>query len=154
MAGTRAHTEAEKARAVGLALVNGTQAAAETSGVSRRTIQRWVDDPAMAQLVAENSEAVKGHLWAGMQVALDSVIEGLKQPEAPLQARVIAFGVLYDKHALMSGEATSRSESKNISDDLPASVKRELRRRYADLRSSGGDAVAGASEQGPASTEG
>jgi hypothetical protein len=52
---------------------------------------------------------------------------------APLRDKAIAVGVLFDKLALMRGEATSRSESKDISDDISPTVKRELRRRYAEL---------------------
>lgn len=154
MAGTRAHTDSEKAKAVGLALLRGTAAAAEASGVSQRTVQRWVDDPAMARLVAETKDGVRDHIWAGMQIGLEAVVAGLKDPDAPLQARANTFGILFDKWALMSGEATSRSESKDITDDIPLSVKRQLRSRFADLAGDPGDGVAAEGAHGAAATEG
>ena len=149
MSGTRAHTDSEKAQAVGIALLRGTKAAADQSGVSQRTVQRWVDDPAMAQLVAETKDGVRDHIWAGMQIGLASVVEGLKDPDAPLQARANTFGILFDKWSLMAGEATARTESKNITDDIPSSVKRELRRRFADLSGDSRDGVAPEGERGP-----
>lgn len=153
MSGTRAHSDTEKAEAVGLALVRGTKAAAEATGVSQRSVQRWVDDPAMARLVAETNENVRGHLWAGLQLGLESVL-GALDGDAPLRDRAVAFGVLFDKWALMSGEATSRTESKDISDDIPASVKRQLRTRFADLAGDPGDGVAAEGAHRPEATEG
>jgi hypothetical protein len=154
MSGTRAHTDSEKARAIGIALVSGTEVAAKSAGVSRRSVQRWVDDPAMSRLVAEKRETVGSHLWAGMQVALESVVAGLKDPDAPLQARATTFGILFDKWALMSGEATARTETKDVTVDLPDDIRRDLRDRFSDRLRTPDEGVEAEGAQGAATPAG
>jgi hypothetical protein len=147
--------EARKAEAVGLALITGTEAAAKALGVSQRSVQRWVDDPRMADLVAEKTEVVTDHLWAGVQIGLESVVKGLQSDE-PLAARTTAFGVLFDKWSLLSGRATSRSET--VGSSLPPEVQRGLRERFSELArvhaSSEEPSVEAASEASPAAAEG
>lgn len=81
----------------------------------------------MAQLRAETKADVQADVWAGFQSGVRRIVELL--PETKDLGKVaIATGVLYDKFALMAGEATTRSESVALTDGLDADEKRRLRK--------------------------
>ena len=120
----------ERAKAVGIALMDGAQAASDAMGIPRTTIVQWMDLPEYAELRQKTPEAVSDMFWAAVQIGVDQVAQGLLRDE-PLRDKAVALGILYDKHALMTGQVTGRIESVNLTDDLPADVKRELRARLA-----------------------
>lgn len=70
------------------------------------------------------------------------------------QALAMTAAILIDKYRLEAGEATERSERKDISDDLPANVKRQLRDRFADSVRGEAAAVEAEGEAGPATPTG
>lgn len=120
-------TQRQKAEIVGLAEVIGIRPAARQAQVPESSLRRWREDPDMAQLRAETKVEVQADVWAGFQTGVRRIVELL--PEATDLAKVaIATGVLYDKFALMSGEATTRSESVALTDGLDADEKRRLRK--------------------------
>lgn len=131
-----------RAEAVGLALVKGVPAAAKETGIPQRSIREWRNAPEFAELRLSAREDVASVMWVAIQDGLDEVHAGLTNPNERLRDKADALFGLMQQHALMTGEATSRTEAKNITDELPANVKRELRRRYADLTRDPGDGVA------------
>lgn len=123
MPGTPAHpraryTKAQKAQAVGQALSTSVEATAEAMGVPRSTIRYWVDHPEFAELRQTTRDQLADQLWATIQVGVAEVAKGLRSPDAPLRDKVVAVGVLYDKHALLTGAATSRTESRDLTGTL------------------------------------
>lgn len=114
----RRYSKAEKAQAVGQALATSTEAAAETLDVPESTIRYWVNHPEFADLRATTREQMADQLWATIQLAASEVAKGLRDPETPLRDKTVALGVLYDKHALLTGAATTRSESRDITGTL------------------------------------
>jgi hypothetical protein len=128
----RNRPQAERARAVGIAAVTTISEASRQTGIPRTTIQDWFESEEFVALRQRTKDQVADEWWAGVQHGVKSVIREF-DGNAPLRDKAIAVGVLFDKLALMRGEATSRSESKDISDDISPTVKRELRRRYAEL---------------------
>lgn len=116
-----------KAEIVGLAEVIGIRPAARQAHVPESSIRRWREAPDMAQLRAETKADVQADVWAGFQTGVRRIVELL--PETTDLGKVaIATGVLYDKFALMAGEATTRSESVALTDGLDADEKRRLRK--------------------------
>lgn len=114
----RRYTKTQKAQAVAVALNTSTEAASETLGIPRRTIGYWLDQPEFASLRHETRENVADQFWAAIQVGLKEVANGLRDPETALRDKSVALGILYDKHALLTGGATTRSESRDITGTL------------------------------------
>lgn len=147
----RRYSKTDKAAVVAQAFHTSTKAASEVSGVPRSTIRYWLDDPEFAALRHETHEAVAEQFWAAIQVGLKEVAKGLVDPDTALRDKSVALGILYDKHALLTGGATARSESRDITDtlsdpDLIAAI------REAERLTGASPAGAAATTEGP--TEG
>lgn len=110
----RRYTKAQRAAAVADAITSSAEAASERAGIPRSTLRYWLDDPEFAELRQTTRDQLADQLWTTIQVGVAEVSKGLRNPDAPLRDKVIAVGVLYDKHALLTGAATSRSESRDI----------------------------------------
>jgi transposase-like protein len=124
----RRYSKTEKARVVADALNSSTEAASERAGIPRSTVRYWLDQPEFASLRHETREAVAEQFWAAIQVGLKEVANGLRDPDTALRDKSVALGILYDKHALLTGGATNRSESRDITGsisdaDLVAAVR-------------------------------
>jgi hypothetical protein len=145
----RRYTKTQKAEAVAVANMTNAKAAAETLRIPRKTLSYWLDDPEYASLRHETRDAVADQFWAAIQVGLKEVANGLRDPDAALRDKSVALGILYDKHALLTGGATARSENRDISGTLSdADVLTAL--RYADdLARSGGSGTAEAAQGAP-----
>ena len=118
MAPHRRYTAKQRAAAVGMASLTSVEAAAETTGIPRRTLGYWMDQPKFAELRLKTREQVADEMWAAIQVGVQEVVKGLSG-DAPLRDKSVALGILYDKHALMTGLATSRSESRDLTGTMP-----------------------------------
>lgn len=90
--------------------MEGVTEAERQTGIPKTTIQEWVNRPEFVQLRSEKKEVVGEMMWAGVQIGVKEVVKGL-EGEAKLSEKAIALGVLYDKFALLTGTATSRTES-------------------------------------------
>ena len=113
----RRYTKGQKAEVVGIAAMEGQRGASEITGIPLSTIHSWMNSPEFAQLRTEKREAVEEMFWAGIQVGLKAVIEGLSG-DAKLGEKSVALGILYDKHALLTGGATGRTESRDLTGTL------------------------------------
>ena len=147
---------AERARAVGIALIDGAQVASDATGIPRTTIVQWVDLPEYDELRRKTPEAVADMFWAAVQIGVDQVAQGLLRDE-PLRDKAIALGILWDKHALMSGAVTSRSESRDLTkvfDDHELDLLRGAIEREDSTRAAEEVAVAPDRSSGPAPADG
>ncbi len=113
----RRYTKADKAKAVGIAEVSSQRAAADQTGIPLSTIHVWFQSEEFARLRTEKADVVGEMFWAGVQVGVEQVIAGLKG-DAKLSEKSVALGILYDKYALMTGQATNRSEHRELSDEM------------------------------------
>lgn len=120
MATHRRYTKAQKVEAVAAASLTSTEAAAEQMGIPRTTIAYWLDQPEFVELRQKTRDEVGERLWSAIQVGIDEVAKGLRS-DAPLRDKATAVGILYDKHALLTGGATGRTESRELN-DLPDST--------------------------------
>lgn len=107
-----------RAKAVSLALVTGAAEASRQTGIPERSIRVWMDNPEFAELRTktreELSEGFKALAHLSMTRLLEQVRAGLVEP----RDLTILLGVATDKHLLLTGEATTRTESKDITHDL------------------------------------
>jgi hypothetical protein len=104
--------------ALSLAVVHGAADASKATGIPERTIRLWMDQPEYAELRAktrdELAEGFKALAHLAMTSLLDQVRAGLVEP----RDLTILLGVATDKHLLMSGDATSRTEHRTLGDEL------------------------------------
>jgi transposase-like protein len=143
----RRYTKAEKAQAVAQATLTSTEAAADTTGIARSTIRYWMDQPEFADLRLKTREGVADEFWTTIQIGIKRLAELIPKTE-DLQKVATAVGILYDKHALLTGGATGRTESRDLTGtlsdgDLIAAI------READSIASGGRAPEAASAETP-----
>ena len=120
MATRRRYTAKQRAEAAGIAVVEGVTAAERDTGIPKNTIQYWLDRPEFVQLRTKTREQVADELWSVIQVGIQEVAKGIVG-DAPLRDKSVALGILYDKHALLRGDATVRTENRELH-DLPDSV--------------------------------
>lgn len=104
------YTPKAKAEAVGAASVLGQAEASRRLNVPDATLGRWYNDPKFGKYREAKKPDLEEAFWVGIQVGLKSVVEGFDS-DAPLGQKAVAFGVIYDKHALLTGQATQRTES-------------------------------------------
>ena len=113
----RKYTEEQRAAAVGLATSVGYSEAGRRTGINKSSIFDWAKRPEFAALRETARERVAEHFWIALQVGLSSVVEGFTS-DAPLRDKAQALGILYDRHALLTGGATARSEQRDITGTL------------------------------------
>lgn len=109
----RRYTRKQKAVAVGIAAVDGVTRAGEVTGIAKQTIDYWLHDPEFGQLRTTAREVVVEQFWMGIQVGIQQVTEGLRG-DAPLREKASALDNLVEKFALLSGEATNRTEHREL----------------------------------------
>jgi hypothetical protein len=114
MAERRRYSKTQKAAAVGLALVHGVTETERRTGIPKQTIQVWTERPEYGQLRTTARDAVADQFWAAIQIGLRAVVGGLDDPDVPLRDKQQALATLYDRHALLTGAATSRTESRDL----------------------------------------
>jgi len=120
MAERRRYTNPTRAKAVGIAMVDGVTAAERATGIPKTTIQDWTKRPEYVQLRTTAREAVAEGMWIGIQIGVRELVDGLTG-DAPLHHKASAFQALADRYALLTGGATSRMESRELN-DLPDSA--------------------------------
>ena len=110
----RRYTRTEKVAAVLAADASSVTAAAEATGVPRKTIAYWLDRPEFADLrqnaregMADEALYVARLAWQKLGQA---IADGLLEP----RDLVIATGMATDKSQLLNGGATARSENRDI----------------------------------------
>jgi hypothetical protein len=132
MARVDGRTRRQKAEAVGLSVVAGTSEAARRTGVPESTIRYWRDSPEFAELRERKKEEVAADVWATFQSGVRRVGELIPQTDDALKVAT-ATGILFDKFALMTGQATERHENREILHDFADGEKEALEQWLHDL---------------------
>ena len=117
MAAHRRYTKQQKAEAVAEATMTNSEVASEKLGIPQTTIRYWLDKPEFAELRTKSRDEVAERMWSVIQLGVDEIAKGI-QGDAPLRDKATAVGILYDKHALLTGGATGRTESRDITGTL------------------------------------
>jgi len=121
MATRRRYTRAQKVEAIGIAIVEGQTVAAEKTGTPLTTINAWWHSAEFVELRTKSNQEVAGDMWAVVQTGLRRIAELIPLTD-DIAKVAVATGTVYDKRALLTGEATSRSEHRDISDPDDAAV--------------------------------
>lgn len=113
------HTLREKTNAVAVAeRHNSAEKAGKELGIAARTIRRWREDPAMADVIRKTRDETAGDVAAAMVLAWARLIERLQRDEVDTRDLIILAGVATDKAQLLSGGATARTEARDITGTL------------------------------------
>jgi hypothetical protein len=160
MATKRRYDARTKAKAVGIALVEGVTEAERQTNIAKQTIHQWLERPEYGQMRTTAREVVLESLWVGVQIGIQALVEGIKG-DAPLNHKADAWDKLAQRYALLNGEATARTETRDLFDKyddhesavLGDAIRNELARR-ADERAAPQDTVADPGETGAAPTSG
>lgn len=99
-----------------MAEILGVEEASAQTGVPISTIYDLRRRPEFVALRNEKKDDVAADMWAAMQSGVARIAELL--PETKDIAKVaVTVGVLYDKYALLTGQATARTEHVDIADE-------------------------------------
>lgn len=152
MATRRRYTKREKASAVMAAIASNTTAAAEQTGIPRTTIEYWLERPEFVELRQKTQEERADGMRTLALLAMDRLSALI--PTMEPRDLIVLMGVATEKGQLLGGQATERTEHRDITDGLDdheraalnEAIRAELARR-ADTRSAV-DAVGPAGETG------
>lgn len=143
----RRYTKRQKATAVIAAELSTVAAAAESTGIPESTLRQWVQSPLYAELRAKTRDDM-----AEESSVLAHEVLGIihsKLPNFEPRDLTILWGVLVDKSQLLSGAATSRTESRDISGTLTDIDVATAIRAAEDYTRSGGSGTAEEAEVPP-----
>lgn len=128
----RRYTAKQRATAAGIALVEGVTEAERQTGIPKQTIDYWTSKPEFGQLRTTARETVAEQFWVGIQVGLREVTKGL-EGDAPLREKADALRTLGERYALLTGMATSRSETRDLTAGMDDHEKAALRKVIDDV---------------------
>lgn len=123
----RRYTKAEKLSAVLAAEMTGVVAVQDQSGIPESTIRYWMDQPEFAAYRAKAREDLKDEITVVAHLAWQRVAEGLQKGQLEPRDALFAAEKATTQYLLMSGEATSRTEQRSVTDDLGDDEKQRLR---------------------------
>lgn len=139
----RRYTRTEKAQAVAEAERTSLTAASESTGVPITTLKYWFDSPAFADIRTKTREELAEGSIAMALIAQAELVRRIRSGDISDQALVAAYGVGIDKAQLLSGEATARTERRDITSDLDDHEKARLRDILDDILEEDAEAGAG-----------
>lgn len=113
----RKRPTSDRTAALGIAVLDGPAAAARQTGIPENTIRSWMDSPEFVELRERTKEQVADEWWAIVQKGFRRV-EKLLDSTDDAQKAATATAIIFDKLALTRGEATSRTETKDITREL------------------------------------
>ena len=125
MAERRRYTRKTKAMAVMAAAVTSVAAAAQEAGIPERTVGYWFDSPEFAELRAKTREDLAAESMAMAHRVLSEITRRL--PEFEPRDLSVLYGILTDKGQLLAGHATSRTETKALTDEMNDHERQQLR---------------------------
>lgn len=127
MAERRRYTKGQKVVAITAALASSVKAAAEDQGIPRTTLTYWLDDPQFATLRQKTTADLAEAMGVVAHVATEQLIEAMRAGKVEPRDLIVAMGVGSDKRQLLSGNATSRTETRTLSDSLNDHEKQQFR---------------------------
>lgn len=140
MAERRRYTKRQKAVAVTAALATSMTAASEATGIPLTTIDYWMDRPEFVALRNKTADDLAVEMQSLAHLAAEQLAVALRSGSVEPRDLIVALGVTTDKAQLLSGRATSRTESKSLMDSLDDHERDALKRAIDSAISVGPDA--------------
>lgn len=137
MAERRRYTKRQKAAAVVNAELSSTMAAAVATGIPRTTIAYWLDRPEFVGL----RQKTRDEMAAGFKVLAHEAQDRLQAliPSMEPKDLITLLGVATDKAQLLDGQATARTERRDLADEFNDHERQALRKAIDEVT----DAVPG-----------
>jgi hypothetical protein len=123
----RRYTKREKVSAVTAALASTVHAAAEASGIPETTLHYWYEHPDFAELRTKTREEMAAGSLLLANLAQGELSRKVKAGEVEPKDLAVIYGIAIDKAQLLSGAATTRTETRQLSDGLDDHEKQRLR---------------------------
>lgn len=123
----RRYSKADKLSAVLAAEMTGVVAAQDSTGIPESTIRYWMDQPEFAEYRAKAREDLKDEITVVAHLAWQRVAEGLHSGHMEPRDALFAAEKATTQYLLMTGEATSRTETRSVTDDLDDDERERLR---------------------------
>ena len=156
----RRYTKAQKLAAVAEAERTSLTAAAESTAIPITTLKYWFDAPEFADVRSKTRDDLSEGSIAMAIIAQAELIRRIRSGDISDQALVAAYGVGIDKAQLLSGAATARTESRDItrlndheSDILGGLIEEELAQRRVHTEAGGGATPDGQGHSIPSPSE-
>ena len=118
MAERRRYTKRQKLSAVMAADMLGVVAAADQSGIPESTIRYWAEKPEFAEYRAKTREDLVHEVGIVAHLAWQRVGEALRAGTLEPRDALFAADKATTLYQLVTGEATTRSEHRDITADL------------------------------------
>jgi hypothetical protein len=112
------YTREEKAEAVTEAVRTSIVATAQRRGIPERTVGYWFHASEFADLRDKTRDELAGGALLGAHMALSEILDRIRSGKIDSKSLVTAFGVFVDKAQLLTGMATARTESRDITGTL------------------------------------
>jgi hypothetical protein len=111
---TRRYTRKERLTAVIASDMTSTLAASEATGIPRTTIIEWRNKPEFDLLRQNAREAMVDEAVIVARLAWQKLGDAIRDDRLEPRDLVMAAGMATDKSQLLTGSATSRTESRDI----------------------------------------
>jgi hypothetical protein len=115
----RHYTKREKVTTVLAAEMTSNVAAERATGIPESSIRRWRDDPELAIYIDKTRDVMAEEMSGLAALAVQAIQKALRAGEFQPRDLVILLGVAVEKSLLLSGDATSRTETRDISGSIP-----------------------------------
>lgn len=127
MAERRRYSRKTKAAAIIAATVSTAAAAAEATGIPRTTIDYWLDQPEFVELRKKTREEMAAGSMVLAHLAADELGKKIRAGEVEPRDLATIYGIAIDKGQLLTGAATSRTETRALTEALDDHEKAQLR---------------------------
>lgn len=144
----RHYTQRQKLTAVVAADMTSGLAASRATGVPRSTLQHWLDDPELARYRQNVREDIADEVRVVARLAWEKLGEAIRSGQMEPRDLVLASGMAMDKMLLLSGEATARTETRDLTSDLDDHERARLRDILDGVLEQAAEAGAGADPVG------
>lgn len=113
----RRYTKRERAAAVVAATTDSSvEAAAERMGMPRKTLAYWLEMPEYAELRRKTRAEIAEGSMTLAHLAQAELARKVRAQEVEPRDLAVIYGIAIDKAQLLSGGATERVESKDVTD--------------------------------------
>lgn len=133
MAERRRYTKRQKLSAVMAADMVGVVAAEEQTGIPESTIRYWMDKPEFAEIRAKTREDLADEVKVVAHLAWQAVGDALRSGYMEPRDAIFAAEKATSLQILMTGGATARTETRDITGSLEDADVRDIIRTAEDL---------------------
>lgn len=145
----RRYTKRQKLATVMAVEMTSLTETAETTGIPKSTIAYWMDDPELAQVRAKTREDLAEEIGVVAHLAWTNVANALRSGEMEPRDAIFAAEKATSLQILMTGGATARTETRDITGSLDDADVRDAIRAAEYLLAGGPARATEATEDTP-----